>query len=262
VPFTGSHPLAVLPLVHYRRRLRLDATALVVAAMAPDLQYFARGYMSGDKLGHEWIGLLLWCLPITLAVAFVWHAVVKWPLVMIAPRTLAARLVPHAAHRWPAPPGLRAPTAIGLSVCVSAILGAVTHLLWDACTHADGFVVVRVPALSSKLAGLEVHRILQLGCSVVGLVGLAIYVWRTLARTRPVAIASTPRAGARIAFALAILACIPPFVARLYVIGKLRGGDLLVAPSTGALVGIVLASLALRSRARRFAAREMLEVRA
>jgi hypothetical protein len=255
VPFTGSHPLAVLPLVAAKRWLPLDPTCLVVGAMAPDLEYFARGYISGGKLGHEWIGLVVWCLPATLAVAWLWHAILKWPLALVAPRRLAARLVPHLARRWP---------SRGVAIlAASAIVGALTHLAWDACTHGDGFVVTRVPALAGPfpLTAIPVHRVLQVGCSVVGLAGLAIALARTTLRTPPVALPDVPRTRARLTMIAAIAIGAPLFTLRLFLIGHTSSGDFMVAPTTGALAGILVVAIAVRSGARALA-RPMLDLAA
>lgn len=243
VPFTGAHPLAVLPLVAARRRLPVDAACLVIGAMAPDLEYFARGYISGGKLGHEWLGLLLWCLPATLVVAYAWHALLRWPLALAAPRPLAARLATRFAQPWPA----RGPIALA----ASAILGAATHLVWDAFTHADGFVVVRVPALAAPIAGVPVHRLLQLGCSVVGVAGLAIAATRSLAHTAPAPIAPPRAARARLLLAVAAPLGAALFTLRLAVIHHTTSGDYMVAPVTGVLAGLVVVALATRADAAR-----------
>src|SRR6185503_10445443 len=92
--------MAILPVLHVRRRLRLDATCLVVGSMAPDFSYFVRGVQRGT-FSHTWPGLFAWGIPATLVIALVFHALVKWPLLLVAPRTAAHHLVTAATTRWP-----------------------------------------------------------------------------------------------------------------------------------------------------------------
>ena len=96
VPFTAAHPMAVLPLIG---RLRLDPTCLVIGSMAPDFEYFVRaGQMS--TISHTWLGLVAWNLPVTLILAFAFHYLIKWPLVLIAPSPIARRAAVLASRPW------------------------------------------------------------------------------------------------------------------------------------------------------------------
>jgi hypothetical protein len=66
---------------------------------------------------------------------------------------------------------------------VSLTVGAATHLLWDACTHSDGFVVAVLPALRIVLWDIGgyrvfVYKLLQHGGSAFGLCMLAFWSWQ------------------------------------------------------------------------------------
>jgi len=215
MPFTGAHPLAVLPFVALRHRLPLDPTCLVIGAMAPDVEYFVRGYMYGGKLGHTWLGVLVFCVPVTLVLAFAWQR-------LVAPALLAA----HPARAWP-------PAHHAGWLPLSAALGASTHVLWDALTHPDGFIVVQWPALAPYAADL------QLWCSIAGLAIIGVLVLR-----------ARPRLAPRTLLPIAICGGlgVALFVGRLYVLGNVRSGDLMVAPVSGILYGLIFASLVVRAR--------------
>lgn len=123
VPLTfPSHPASVVALKVWRPRW-FDGVALVVGSMAPDLAYVLDG--SGLPVwpfSHQVLGLLGWCLPLTLVLA--------WLIRRAAP-VVAAHLPPAgpfalrdygalgaARHRWPV-------------TVWSALLGAASHLLLD-----------------------------------------------------------------------------------------------------------------------------------
>jgi hypothetical protein len=66
-------------------------------------------------------------------------------------------------------------------------VGAFSHVVWDAFTHQDGWVVERVPALSaSLLPGVRVYKVLQHASTVVGLSLLAYWSWGWDRRQAPV----------------------------------------------------------------------------
>ncbi len=229
MPFTGAHPFAILPLTRWRW---LDPTCLAIGAMAPDFEYFARGHLSGGKLGHTWPGIAIWCVPLTLVIALIYHRVVKRPLIDALPRAIARRL---RDAPWPA--NLVSLGTV-VSLVVSAALGGATHLAWDAFTHDDGFVVLHVRALRPHVDQL------QLGCSIVGLAGLALALVRRWWHTPP--IDPGPARGRWI-----FVTCIPIAVALVVwharAIGATTSGDLLVAPISGALAGILVASAIVRA---------------
>jgi hypothetical protein len=242
MPFTGAHPLAIAPLLYSRGRIRaLDATALVLGSMAPDFEYFAHAQESG-AFGHTLPGLVAWCLPVSLALALAWHHVVKWPLVLASPHGIARRVAPRAAGRW----RLR-PVAFG----VSALIGAASHDVWDAFTHADGFVVRRVPELRTPidvpiLGHTVVHRLLQHGCSVVGLAAVAIVVGRAIRRWPPIELPARPAWKARGVLVALVGVGVAATVARVIRMHNIDAGDLVVATISGGLAGVTIASLILR----------------
>jgi hypothetical protein len=248
MPFTPAHIAAVLPVLRWRGRLRLDATCLVVGSMGPDLEYFARGELTG-RFGHTLIGIAAWGVPATLAVAAAFHFAVKWPLLLCAPRAIAERAVRAIHHRWP--PGWSA--AALASLVMSAALGNLTHVAWDACTHHDGWVVERWARLSDPiaLAGLGTmvgFRLLQHLSTVVGLIALAVVVVRRARRTAPVALPPAPRAGPRALLALCVALAVAALDGRLALLGERQPGHFVAAAISGLLAGALVASALLWRR--------------
>jgi hypothetical protein len=170
MPFTLAHPAAVLPL---RRIGYLRTAPLVIGALIPDLPYYLPGALRLQSVTHTFAGSLTVCPLLgygTLVAVFV----LRTPLTALLParaRWLCLRsLAPFSRLReW-----LIAPLAI--------VLGVWTHLLWDSFTHADGWTVHRVAALSAPVTigpytGTVCH-VLQYLSSVFGLVVLAVWYLR------------------------------------------------------------------------------------
>ena len=236
MPFTGAHPLAITPLLRIRS---LDATALVIGSMAPDFEYFAHGEEAGS-FGHTLLGLVLWCLPVTAALGLAWHHVVKWPLIVASPDPIARRV----ARQAPWKPG---PLAI-----VGALIGAASHDVWDAFTHADGFVVrrwddLRAPVDVPILGHTVVHRVLQHGFSIVAFPIVLALIARAIYRRAPVEL--PPRAAWKARLVLVGLGGvgIAATVCRAVYLRHVHdAGDVIVAIIAGGLAGTTLASLILR----------------
>jgi hypothetical protein len=169
VPFTLSHPAAVLPLA----RRPLVPSALVAGSVAPDVFWFVPRLPGvGLSKTHELVSAL-WLDPlIALVLLAVFHVVLKRPLLALAPRPLAERL--PRDFRW------GRPGWIGLSL----VIGAVTHVGWDAFTHEnDGFAFLRIPLVT----GIDVGRLIQLVSTIAGAVILVWWLarWYRTAPTEP-----------------------------------------------------------------------------
>lgn len=242
MPFTAAHPLAVVPL--FARRLRLDPTCLVIGSMSPDFEYFARVRLV-SRIGHTLPGLVLWCLPVTLLSAWLFHRVVKEPAVRVAPRWFATRLAVLSQQPWPRMQG----GAALASLVVSALLGAITHDVWDGFTHRDMFgpqniAILREVHVMPVLGPMELCRILQHTSTVVGLSVLAILGLRALRRLEPIEVTT----GGRVVW----LACTTAITAGAYLSLLRRNetdiGSLVVAVCCGLLGGALLLGLITNSR--------------
>ncbi|MFJ9522814.1 DUF4184 family protein [Kitasatospora sp. NPDC101801] len=151
MPFTLSHPAAVLPLLDGARgRGPLVAAGLVAGSMAPDLPFFAdsllRGcYRFGD-VTHRW-----WAVPtvdVLIAGGLTW-----WWYGLVRPGRYE-----RGGYGW---------------FAVSAAIGAATHVGWDSFTHQGRAGVRAFPVLTTELAGCPLYTVLQYGSSAAGLALLA-----------------------------------------------------------------------------------------
>ncbi|WP_410617019.1 DUF4184 family protein [Amycolatopsis sp. lyj-109] len=166
MPFTLSHPAAVLPLARHP----LVPSALVAGSVAPDLFWFLpapEGF--GLSRTHEFTAVL-WLDPLlALALLAVFHVLLKRPLLALAPGPLAERL-PRHPFDWTRPGW----------IALSLVLGAATHVGWDAFTHeSGGFAFLRVPLVT----GVDVGRLIQLVSTIAGAAVLAWWLVRWYRRT-------------------------------------------------------------------------------
>ena len=173
MPFTLAHPAAVLPL----RRIRILRTVpLVIGAMAPDAPYFIPWSIAKHipPITHSFDGTFTLCLPFGIALlVFCW--LLRVPLsAPLGPRSRVKCL--SALERF----GSR-PLNWALAP-LSILVGAWTHIAWDSFTHPDGWMVLRVSALSAPVTigsyTGELCHVLQYASSVFGLTVLAIWFVR------------------------------------------------------------------------------------
>jgi hypothetical protein len=192
VPFTISHAAAVLPLHHWSRHA-LPLTALMIGSMAPDFGYFF-SHTASRRLTHGFAGLFVFALPAGLSVWLFYVAFLEKATITL----LSDRWHTRFAHTDAITPALMGRASIAI------VLGAATHLLWDAFTHRGTFITDAVPALRGPTPGfswLPVYHLLHGLSSVAGLVILIIWarhLHRQPARSliRPYDISARTRIGA------------------------------------------------------------------
>lgn len=175
MPVTIAHPAAVLPL----RGLGLPLSAMVIGSMAPDLPVFSRSWGIYGYT-HSLAGILTVDLVLTLVLLLGWDRWGRDALVDTAPALVRDRLPARArigAKAW-----LLAPLA--------AVLGSVTHVVWDAFTHRGRWGVRNVEWLHEMHGPLRGEQWAQHASGVVGItvVGLAL-----LAVVRRPVLAGPPR---------------------------------------------------------------------
>jgi len=184
MPFTLSHAAAVLPGIRRDGTARgpLFASALVLGSFAPDMTYFAASVlpnaMEFGAVTHGPLGVLTVDVAITAALVALW-LLVRDPLVALLPGAWQGRA--HALLRG-RPAAGRPPLVTALWFYVSAVIGASTHVVWDAFTHFDRWGVRVVPVLAEPVAGLPLYTYTQYGSSAAALVALVWFVATALRR--------------------------------------------------------------------------------
>jgi len=134
MPFTFSHPALVLPLTRLPKKW-VSATGLVAGSVAPDFEKFLK-MNDGNTYSHTLPGIFWFDLPLAVLLCFVFHQVVRDPLIDNLPAFLRARCGPARSLDWVAHARKHYP-----AVFFSLLLGIVSHLVWDHFTHRPAHVV-------------------------------------------------------------------------------------------------------------------------
>ncbi|MEU2433415.1 DUF4184 family protein [Streptomyces sp. NPDC007861] len=266
MPFTLSHAAAVLPVIRRNGTVRgpLIASALVAGSLSPDATYFTAsalpGAMEFGAVTHGLPGVLTVDPLITAVLVGLW-LLVRDPLVALLPPGRQGRV--HTLLRG-RPRLDRSPAAVGFWFYVSAVLGAATHVVWDAFTHFDRWGMRMLPVLGEVVAGFPLYTYTQYGSSALALIGIAWFTGSALRRApvtpRPASVPLLGR-GERRAAAVLIGVCLLLGVAHRCVRWYLYWGrietplDLVPTACFGAGAGLaagtVLYGAAVHLRARR-----------
>lgn len=167
VPFTLSHPAAVIPL----RRLGLPMSALVIGSMVLDVPLYL-GSRAGYNVTHSALGIPTVDVALTMVALWLWFAVVRDAMADLAPDAVRSRVAPSArltSRQWVLAP-------------IAAVIAAAIHVFWDLFTHADRWGGRHVDWLQSDHLGLAGIRWAQY---VSGIVGLLVVGWAVVAHLRP-----------------------------------------------------------------------------
>lgn len=130
MPFTFSHPAAVLPFAYIPKRL-VSMTGMIIGSTAPDFEYFIR-MRDRSYYSHTWAGMFYFDLPLCIMLAFIFHAIVRNPLIDNMPGFLSKRLQSFKQFDW----ALHFRENIPV-VLISIIIGTASHIIWDKFTHGN-----------------------------------------------------------------------------------------------------------------------------
>jgi hypothetical protein len=171
MPFTFSHPAAVLPFCK-AKKIPVSVTGLIIGSMVPDFEFLFL-LRESDYVGHLWPGILLFNIPAAVAAAFIFHCLIRNSLILHLPQFLKQRFAGFLSFNWTA---YFKKHYAAFIVCVMA--GVATHIFIDAFTHKSGFMARPASFFQAEVKllifPLPVYFILQLLTSLLG----GLYVWR------------------------------------------------------------------------------------
>ncbi|MFJ9738017.1 DUF4184 family protein [Streptomyces sp. NPDC101166] len=199
MPFTLSHAAAVLPAMRTDGSGRgpLVPSVLVAGSFAPDMTYYAASVLDGamefGDVTHSFPGVFSVDVIMAWALVALW-LLVREPLVALLPRARQGRT---AALTRCGAPRARVGPAVLLRWYASAVLGALTHVVWDAFTHLDQWGMRLFPVLGETVAGWPLYWYLQYGGSAVAAVAIAAFLASALRRTPPAEPLGVPALSAR-----------------------------------------------------------------
>jgi hypothetical protein len=177
MPFTFSHPALVVPLLYAHRRYKwLSATGLIIGSMAPDAEKFLRLKLASQH-SHTIGSIFYFSCPISLGLAFIFHTLVRRPLIKHLPAPLYRRVSSYTNFDWPN--YWRQHT---WGVLLSIIIGATSHLFWDSFTHDNTLITSAVPESADLVwlggKAMPIWQLIALVSSVIGALIIGYVVWK------------------------------------------------------------------------------------
>lgn len=168
MPYTLSHAVVSLPLSLLCRE-KVPLAAIMVGSISPDLPYLLALTPTAAP-GHSLSGVLIYCLMPALLMLLIWYRWLEKPNLDLF--YLPRRTGCLGWRSW-------------LSIIVGVLLGAYSHVLWDATSHAQGVFVKDSPFWQQELLALPLYKWNQYGSGILGLLVLFIWYLRvTLKRCR------------------------------------------------------------------------------
>ena len=160
MPFTFTHPAAVLPIFKWGRRKDL-LLPLAIGSMMPDFGYYFQPFQFFNENAHTITKSISFCLPMGLLCLAVILFLQSGLISLLPNNKTRTFFYDHL------PTNLSVKFVVLASLAI--ILGSWTHILWDGFTHKNGFLLSLLPFLNIELfPGIEVFRILQHVSTLVG----------------------------------------------------------------------------------------------
>src|SRR5688572_20309079 len=144
MPFTVAHPAIVLPLVFLPRKW-ISMTGLIFGSLMPDAESYLRMYTE-KEITHSWLGFFLFGLPLGLILTFVFHNVIRNPLINSLPLFLQQRFSRFREFNWNKRFKNKA-----IVIIISMIVGGISHFFWDGFSHFDSVLLTSYPRLRGHI---------------------------------------------------------------------------------------------------------------
>ena len=173
MPFTISHAAAVLPFARPLARWRL-LSATIIGSMVPDFGFLMPWRPPRVETHSAW-SLLAFCLPVGLLTFWVFQRLLKRPIMAVLPTAAYVRWRHFAA------PADIASLRQWFAAAAGVLIGAVSHLVWDAFTHEGARGIRMIPVLDDPIVDIGGHRLagarlLQDASSLAGLAIVALVI--------------------------------------------------------------------------------------
>lgn len=163
MPLTIAHPAVVIPL----KKVGLPLSALIIGSVVPDFEFFLR-ITPTRIIAHTFPGVFLFCLPVGLMLYFLFHLIIKKPVLSLLPSAHQSRILHNSKS-------LKTfPLCHFLKIISALLLGIFSHLLLDSITHENSFFTAHLPFLSYSLliapfGSVKIYFLLQQFFSFAGI---------------------------------------------------------------------------------------------
>jgi hypothetical protein len=180
--FTFSHPALIVPFRYLPKRF-YSLSGLVIGSIIPDFEYFIR-FGTTSIYSHTIPGIFWFDLPMAFLMLYLFHQLVRNPLLHNLPAFLKLRLWPLEAFNWPEELKRK-----WILVTVSIFIGITTHLFWDSWTSGTGYFVEKYAFFMEPVplghSTVFVYQITKNISSVLGALLLIYQIFLLPKRTPP-----------------------------------------------------------------------------
>lgn len=172
MPLSISHPAIVLPLCKFSKKW-VSSTALIFGSISPDLEYLFH-LLPKRTYGHLYLHAWWFDLIISILLAFVFHIIVRNPLIDNLPPFMSQRFQRFKNFNWSYHFIKHFPVVI-----VSAWIGIYSHIIWDDFTHRGTYLVENYSFFTNYLItvfgqDIFVYNLLQHTSSIFGIIIISI----------------------------------------------------------------------------------------
>lgn len=176
MPYTASHAIASWPLSLLTGRL-IPISSIILGCCSPYFPYLL-ALTPTHAPGHSFniLSVLLYCILPALPLLFIWYAWIERPTASLFKLPVQSRPLTFIDTLW-----------MMVSVSLGLLLGAYSHIIWDASSHATGEFVASNSFWQHIVLGVPLYKWNQYGSGVLGLFGLLIWYAMTLFKQRQMA---------------------------------------------------------------------------
>lgn len=164
MPFTLTHPAAILPILKWGKRRDL-LLPLAIGAMMPDFGYYYTPFNFFNENAHTFLKSFTFCLPVGLFVFALFYFLQTGWVAILPTYKLRLLFVDHLPEKIS--------VKFIVLAAIAIVIGVWTHIIWDSFTHRNGFMLDYLPFLKIEvLSGVQLFRILQHASTLLGAVVL------------------------------------------------------------------------------------------
>ena len=175
MPFTFSHAALVFP-INWGFKKWTSMTGLIIGSLVPDFEKFIN-MRPGNTFSHTWEGIFWFSLPLGILLTFIFHLLVRNPLIDNLPEHFRKRLHIYKKVDW-----IAHFRKHYLLISISIIIGAFSHILLDGITRDHERLVRYLPLTGN---GITLSDSIYLSFSLLvevlgGLIGLMLVYYFVL----------------------------------------------------------------------------------
>ncbi len=161
MPYSLSHAIVSLPISRASCN-RIPPESLIIGSISPDFPYLI-ALTPVNAPGHSLLGVWIYCFLPSLFVLLIWYAWLEKP-------SFTLFRMPYYSKNIGKQPYFH--------IAIGILIGAYSHVLWDAASHIDGAFVAHSRFWQQRIFSLPLYKWNQYVSGILGLIGLAMwYAW-------------------------------------------------------------------------------------